>query len=156
MCSVVSESQVSDIPHARFHFSQQEIQLWQHNVYESIKLHKQMNPSRSMLQWFVSAKLKGDGRDRYILITDTGLDIVYGPHGELCACYHNDLPMSDAQTDVSDLDFLSFWLNEEKSVSSASDVLVGTCDVGSRGHFLGLVVRLSHQTCDPKFLLSKS
>ena len=40
------------------------------------------------------------------------------------------LPMSHAQTDVSDLDFLSCWLNEEELVSSASDVLVGTCDVG--------------------------
>ena len=38
--------------------------------------------------------------------------------------------MSHAQTDVSDLDFLSCWLNEEELVSSASDVLVGTCDVG--------------------------
>ena len=68
--------------------------------------------------------------NKYILITDTGLDIVCGPHGELCACYHNGLPMSHAQTDVSDLDFLSCWLNEEEFVSSASDVLVGTCDVG--------------------------
>ena len=26
---------------------------------------------------------------KYILIIDTGLDIVCGPRGELCACYHN-------------------------------------------------------------------
>ena len=68
--------------------------------------------------------------NKYILITDTGLDIVCGPQGELCACYHNGLCMSHAQTDVSDLDFLSCWLNEEELVSSAPDVLVGTCDVG--------------------------
>ena len=68
--------------------------------------------------------------NKYILITDTGLDIVCGPQGELCACYHNGLPMSQAHTDVSDLDFLSCSLNEEELVSSVSDVLVGTCDVG--------------------------
>ena len=27
--------------------------------------------------------------NKYILITDTGLDIVCRPQGELCACYHN-------------------------------------------------------------------
>ena len=68
--------------------------------------------------------------NKYILITDTGLDIVCGPQGELCACYHNGLPLGDAQTDVSDLDFISCWLTEEETLSSASDVWVGTCDVG--------------------------
>ena len=33
----------------------------------------------------------------YILIMDTGLDIVCGPRGELCACYHNGLVMSHGQ-----------------------------------------------------------
>ena len=65
--------------------------------------------------------------NKYILITDTGLDIVCGPQGELCACYRNGLPMSHAQTEVSDLDFISCWLHEEET---ASDVWVGTCDVG--------------------------
>ena len=41
--------------------------------------------------------------NKFILIMNTGLDIVCGPHDELCACYHNGLPLSDAQTDVSDL-----------------------------------------------------
>ena len=68
--------------------------------------------------------------NKYILITDTGLDIVCGPQGELCACYHNGLPLGDAQTDVSDLDFISCWLTQEETLSSASDVWVGTCDVG--------------------------
>ena len=61
---------------------------------------------------------------------DTGLDIVCGPQGELCACYHNGLPMSNAQIDVSDDDFLSCWLNERELESSATNENFGTCDVG--------------------------
>ena len=60
--------------------------------------------------------------NKYILITDTGLDIVCGPQGELCACYHNGLPLDDAQTEVSDLDFISCWLAEEDTLSRASEV----------------------------------
>ena len=67
--------------------------------------------------------------NKYILITDTGLDIVCGPQGELCACYHNGLPLGDAQTEVSDLDFISCWLAEEDTLSRASEVRVGRCDV---------------------------
>ena len=48
---------------------------------------------------------------------------------ELCACYHNGLPLGNAQTEVSDLDFISCWLAEEETLSSASEVRVGTCDV---------------------------
>ena len=69
--------------------------------------------------------------NKYILITDTGLDIVCGPQGELCACYHNGLPLDNAQTEVSDLDFISCWLAEEDTLSRASEVRVGTCDVSS-------------------------
>ena len=68
--------------------------------------------------------------NKFILIMNTGLDIVCGPHDELCACYHNGLPLSDAQTDVSDLDFLSCWLNDLEFESSATNEIVGTCDVG--------------------------
>ena len=66
--------------------------------------------------------------NKYILITDTGLDIVCGPQGELCACYHNGLWLGNAQTDVSDLDFISCWLTEDETLGSASDVRVRTCD----------------------------
>ena len=69
--------------------------------------------------------------NKYILITDTGLDIVCGPQGELCVCYHNGLPLDNAQTEVSDMDFISCWLAEEESLSRASEVRVGSCDVGS-------------------------
>ena len=65
---------------------------------------------------------------KYILIMDTGLDIVCGPLGELCACYHNGLPFSTAPTEVSDLDFISCWLADDETMSSA-EVRVGTCDV---------------------------
>ena len=49
----------------------------------------------------------------------------------MCACYHNGLPLDNAQAEVSDLDFISCWLAEEESLSRASEVRVGTCDVGS-------------------------
>ena len=87
--------------------------------------------------------------NKYILIMDTGLVIVCGPHGELCACYHNGLPMSHAETEVSDLDFLSCWLDEQELVRSAASEVVGTCDIGHSqqgwGHFLVPVARLLHQ-----------
>ena len=60
--------------------------------------------------------------NKYILITDTGLDIVCGPQGELCACYHNGLPLGNAHSDVSDLDFISCWLTEEETLSSVPEV----------------------------------
>ena len=60
--------------------------------------------------------------NKNILITDTGLDIVCGPQGELCACYHNGLPVGTAQIEVADLDFISCWLAEDDTLSSASEV----------------------------------
>ena len=66
--------------------------------------------------------------NKYILITDTGLDIVCGPQGELCACYHNGLSLGNAQLEVADLDFMSCWLAEDDTLSSASEVRVRACD----------------------------
>ena len=68
---------------------------------------------------------------KYILITDTGLDIVCGPLGELCACYHNSLPLGTSPAEVADFDFISCWLAEDETMSSV-EVRVGTCEV-SRG-----------------------
>ena len=69
--------------------------------------------------------------NKYILIMDTGLDIVCGPHGELCECYHNGLPMSHAQTEVRD------WLNEQEFGRAATNAVVGACDVGHSQQGLG-------------------
>ena len=68
--------------------------------------------------------------NKFILIMNTGLDIVCGPHGELCACYHNGRALSDAQSDVSDNDFLSCWLNDMESETSDTNEIGRACDIG--------------------------
>ena len=97
--------------------------------------------------------------NKNILITDTGLDIVCGPQGELCACYHNGLPLGNAQLEVADLDFISCWLAEDDTLSSASEVrVIGHVTVAiNRGwiHVHGLVVSyLRHDMC-PTILIHK-
>ena len=53
--------------------------------------------------------------NKQILLAETGLDIVCGPQGELCACYHNGFQLGLTQLEVADLDFVSCWLVEEDS-----------------------------------------
>ena len=74
--------------------------------------------------------------NKNILITDTGLDIVCGPQGELCACYHNGFQLGFAQLEVADLDFISCWLAEDDTLTGASEVRVRACD-GSNQPRLG-------------------
>ena len=47
--------------------------------------------------------------NKHILITETGLDIVCGPQGELCACYHNGFQLGSALLEVADDDFISLY-----------------------------------------------
>ena len=54
--------------------------------------------------------------NKQTLLAETGLDIVCGPLGELCACYHNGYQLGLIQLEVADLDFVSCWLEEEDSV----------------------------------------
>ena len=54
--------------------------------------------------------------NKQTLLAETGLDIVCGPLGELCACYHNGFLLGLTQLEVADLDFVSCWLEEEDSV----------------------------------------
>ena len=54
--------------------------------------------------------------NKQILLAETGLDIVCGPLGELCACYHNGFQLGLTQLEVADRDFVSCWLGEEDSV----------------------------------------
>ena len=70
------------------------------------------------------------------LITETGLDIVCGPQGELCACYHNGFQLGFAQLEVADRDFISCWLAEENPLPGASEVRTMACD-GSNQPRLG-------------------
>ena len=54
----------------------------------------------------------------------TGIDLVCGPEGELCACYHNgyELPSGEEIT-AYDGDFFVCWLDTEpKKAAGASTV----------------------------------
>ena len=42
--------------------------------------------------------------NKQILLAETGLDIVCGPQGELCACYHNGFQLGFTRLEVADLD----------------------------------------------------
>ena len=66
--------------------------------------------------------------NKNILITETGLDLVCGPQGELCACYHNGFQLGFAQLEVADLDFISCWLAEDNPLPVASEVRAMACD----------------------------
>ena len=66
------------------------------------------------------------------LITETGLDIVCGPQGELCVCYHNGFQLGFVHIEVSDRDFISCWLAEEDTVPGASEVRAMACDDSNR------------------------
>ena len=65
--------------------------------------------------------------NKHILITETGLDIVCGPQGELCACYHNGFQLGLTQLEVADLDFVSCWLAEEEPLPGAPEVRNMAC-----------------------------
>ena len=60
--------------------------------------------------------------NKQILITETGLDIICGPQGELCVCYHNGFQLGTTQLEVSDFDFIICWLVEGDSVPDAPEV----------------------------------
>ena len=65
--------------------------------------------------------------NKQILITETGLDIVCGPQGELFVCYRNGFQLGITQQEVADLDFVSCWLVEEDSVPTAPEVRNMAC-----------------------------
>ena len=48
--------------------------------------------------------------NKQTLLAETGLDIVCGPLGELCACYHNGFQLGLIQLEIADRDFVSCWL----------------------------------------------
>ena len=66
--------------------------------------------------------------NKHTLITETGLDIVCGPQGELCACYHNGFRLGFAQLEIAHLDFISCWLAEEDPLPGAPEVRNMACD----------------------------
>ena len=66
--------------------------------------------------------------NKHILITETGLDIVCGPQGELCACYHNGFRLGFIQLEIADLDFISCWLAEDDPLPGAPEVRNMACE----------------------------
>ena len=79
--------------------------------------------------------------NKHILILDTGLDIVCGPQGELCACYHNGRALTDASTNVADFDYLSCWLNDMESEARSTTDVTRTCDRGGSQLSMGNAAR---------------
>ena len=58
------------------------------------------------------------------LIAQTGIDMVCGPEGEVCACYHNGYELlSGEETTAYDGDFFACWLEDEpqKATSVATE-----------------------------------
>ena len=67
--------------------------------------------------------------NKQMLLSETGLDIVCGPQGELCACYHNGFQLGFTRLEVADLDFISCWMVEENP-AEASEVRTMACAGG--------------------------
>ena len=57
--------------------------------------------------------------NKQTLLSETGLDIVCGPQGELCACYHNGYQLGSTRHKVAD--FINCWMVEENP-ADASEV----------------------------------
>ena len=64
--------------------------------------------------------------NKHILIRETGLDIVCGPQGELCACYHNGFRLGFIQLEIADLDFISCWPAENDPCESRDQSRLGS------------------------------
>ena len=69
--------------------------------------------------------------NKQTLLSETGLDIVCGPQGELCACYHNGYQLGFTRQEVADRDFISCWMVEENP-ADASEVRTMACAGGSQ------------------------
>ena len=60
---------------------------------------------------------------KVMLVMQTGIDLVCGPNGELCACYHNGRELvADATRTVDDADFLVCWQELTDAVPSRARV----------------------------------
>ena len=69
--------------------------------------------------------------NKQTLLSETGLDIVCGPQGELCACYHNGYQLGSTRQEVADRDFISCWMVEENP-ADASEVRTMACAGGNQ------------------------
>ena len=69
--------------------------------------------------------------NKQTLLSETGLDIVCGPQGELCACYHNGYQLDSIRQEVADRDFISCWTVEENP-ADASEVRTMACAGGNQ------------------------
>ena len=69
--------------------------------------------------------------NKQTLLSETGLDIVCGTQGELCACYHNGYQLGSTRQEVADRDFISCWMVEENP-ADASEVRTMACAGGNQ------------------------
>lgn len=68
--------------------------------------------------------------NKFDLIVITGLDLVCGPHGDLCECYHNGRVLRSTLA-MHDLDFLSCWLDEQASERRDANSIALPCDINA-------------------------
>ena len=60
------------------------------------------------------------------LISQTGMNLVCGPTGELCICYHNGWELRGAEeTTVRDDDFIVCWLDNTSEESTRAYISLG-------------------------------
>ena len=79
------------------------------------------------------------------LILQTGLDVVCGPGGEVCACYHNGYELlSGEESTAYDGDFFACWLDTEPQMSTL--VVTGENPVSSTS---GWELTIEHTCCSP-------
>ena len=72
------------------------------------------------------------------LITQTGVDMVCGPEGEVCACYHNGYELlRGEETTAYDGDFFACWLEAEPQMSTS--VATGGNSVSSTSGWVATV-----------------
>ena len=105
------------VNHARFHYV---LAVFEEELQESIVVLKlDLPPYVEIGAIFVPLTLT-----KRRLIAQTGIDIVCGPEGELCVCYHNGHELLNGEeTYTYDGDFLVCWLDDEPSQASGLEAV---------------------------------
>ena len=64
--------------------------------------------------------------DKGMLVIQTGIDLVCGPDGELCVCYHNGWELHRGEmTTVDDGDFIVCWFDPDPKETTGSCAVAG-------------------------------
>ena len=61
-----------------------------------------------------------------MLVIQTGIDLVCGPDGELCVCYHNGWELHRGEmVTVADGDFIVCWFDSDPKETTGSCAVAG-------------------------------